>query len=124
MFRALLIVCALVASTSAMAQETFIGGYGAMIGPEDHYNSKGVRLKSVAAIIRQDRANFHRFGIRHAEDEYDPWFDSPKARQRMERALIIPAYARDVILQYSTYVYVSVYGRGGRITSIRVEIPG
>ena len=31
---------------------------------QDHLNSNEQRLKTAAAITRQDRANFHRFGLR------------------------------------------------------------
>ena len=47
----------------APAQDTPIDGYVARLSVDDHYNSKGVRLDNVAAIIRQDRANVHRFGV-------------------------------------------------------------
>jgi hypothetical protein len=37
-------------------------------------------LTSAAAIIRQDRANFQRFGIRDPEDEDDPFLSAALRR--------------------------------------------
>ncbi len=61
--------------------------YLARLGANDHYNSRGVRLTSAAAIIRQDRANFHEFGIRDPEDQSDRFFASKANRERLERML-------------------------------------
>src|SRR3984957_18842556 len=49
--------------TSSQAQQ-LIGSYVALLSEADHFNSNGQRLTSAAAIIRQDRANYHRYGIR------------------------------------------------------------
>ncbi len=70
----------------AFAQK-LLDSYIARIGPNDHFNSRGVRLKSASAIIRQDRANFHKFGKADAEDEFDSFFNSKANRGRMERML-------------------------------------
>lgn len=40
-----------------------IESYIALLSDADHFNSSGQRLTSAAAIIRQDRANYHLFGI-------------------------------------------------------------
>jgi hypothetical protein len=61
--------------------------YVARLGPRDHFNSRGERLISAAAIIRQDRANYHEFGIRDAEDESDHFFAAKQNRALMERYL-------------------------------------
>lgn len=61
--------------------------YVARLGPADHFNSNGVRLTSPSAIIRQDRANFHEFGVRDPEDESDRFFASKSNRALMERYL-------------------------------------
>jgi hypothetical protein len=53
----------------------------------DHFNSNGQRLTSAAAIIRQDRANFHRFGIRDPQDEDDRFFADANNRETLERML-------------------------------------
>ena len=44
--------------------------YTTYLGEKDHYNSNGDRLKSVADILRQDRANYHKGrGDRLDEDD-------------------------------------------------------
>jgi hypothetical protein len=61
--------------------------YTARLGPADHFNSIGARLTSAAAIIRQDRANYHQFAKRDAEDEGDRFFASLENRATLERML-------------------------------------
>ena len=54
-----------------LSAEPLLGIYVARLGSNDHFNSSGKRLTSVAAIIRQDRANFHKLGLRDIEDQND-----------------------------------------------------
>ena len=61
--------------------------YTARLGSEDHFNSRGQRLRNAAAIIRQDRANFHKFGVRDREDTSDDFFSSKRNRAVLERML-------------------------------------
>lgn len=61
--------------------------YSARLGSSDHFNSSGERLTSAAAIIRQDRANYHKFGIRDPEDEDDNYFASKSNRAILENLL-------------------------------------
>lgn len=61
--------------------------YVARLSAADHYNSSGERLRSAAAIIRQDRANLHRYGVRDPEDEADRFFASAENRARLERLI-------------------------------------
>ena len=76
----------LVAATPAAAAE-LIGSYNAFLSRADHYNSQGERLTSAAAIIRQDRANFHKFGIQDDQDESDNYFDNVNNRAVLEQML-------------------------------------
>ena len=78
-------VTALVA-TPSRAQE-LIDSYVAFLSEADHFNSNGQRLTSAAAIIRQDRANFHRFGIRDPQDRDDRFFADEGNRAALERML-------------------------------------
>jgi hypothetical protein len=64
-----------------------IGSYNAWLSRADHYNSSGQRLTSAAAIIRQDRANFHKFGIQDPGDESDSYFDNVNNRAVLEQML-------------------------------------
>jgi len=59
---------ALCAPQPSKAQE-MVESYVAFLSEADHFNSNGERLRSAAAIIRQDRANFHRFGRRDPDDQ-------------------------------------------------------
>jgi hypothetical protein len=52
--------------------QQLIGSYSALLSEADHFNSRGQPLTTADAIIRQNRANFHRFGIRSPEDQDDP----------------------------------------------------
>jgi hypothetical protein len=72
--------------TSSQAQQ-LIGSYVALLSEADHFNSNGQRLTSAAAIIRQDRANYHRYGIRDPEDENDTFFADESNRAALERML-------------------------------------
>ncbi|PIE45079.1 MAG: hypothetical protein CSA44_02630 [Gammaproteobacteria bacterium] len=84
----LMLVMLLALSPLSLAQaDELIGTYVAKLSSQDHFNSKGQRLRNAAAIIRQDRANFHKFHKRDAEDEWDSFFSSVKNRARLERML-------------------------------------
>lgn len=61
--------------------------YVARLGAADHFNSSGERLTSAAAIIRQDRANYHSIGKRDTEDQDDFFFASKENRAVLERML-------------------------------------
>ncbi len=77
-------LCSLTNFASAAPLET----YFAYLGPDDHFNSKGARLTQPWQVIRQDRANYHRFGIRDQSDNYDSFFSSKANRARMERMIL------------------------------------
>lgn len=85
LFAALAVVLA-VLITPAPAGE-LLDRYVARLSAADHYNSKGVRLDNPAAIIRQDRANFHKYGKRDPEDQSDRYFATAKNRQWLENML-------------------------------------
>ncbi len=61
--------------------------YHARLSSDDHFNSRGQRLTNAAAIIRQDRANYHKFGIRDRGDTGDEYFSSKSNRAILERML-------------------------------------
>ena len=100
------------------AQE-LLDSYIARIGPNDHFNSRGVRLKSASAIIRQDRANFHKFGKADAEDEYDSYFNSKANRGRMERMLRNGSSTRSAInsiVNHQPLIRVRIYRNSVLVT--------
>src|SRR6266566_2501528 len=77
----------LVRHVDAQILGQLVESYSARLSPRDHYNSNGERLRSAAAIIRQDRANFYVYGLRDNEDEPDPYFSSKVNRARLEQML-------------------------------------
>lgn len=115
----------MVATSGAFAQETRIGSYMAMLGPEDLTNSSGVRLTSAAAIIAQDRANFHRFGIRHTFDESDPWFSGRGHRMAIPSLVQMSPSTEQIIVRQGALVAVTIFATpDGQMTRMRVDIPG
>ncbi len=74
-------------ATVAHAGDDRLDSYCAVLGTDDHFNSNGQRLDNPAAIIRQDRANFHAFGVRDPGDDDDAFFGSKENRARLEAML-------------------------------------
>lgn len=96
----------------AAAQSRLIESYTARLSSADHFNSSGERLTSPAAIIRQDRANFHKFGIRDDEDESDRFFADQGNRALMERLLErgrTSRSARNAIVDGTPLIHMNVY---------------
>ena len=83
----LLSVGCVVASLGSAAACDVRESYIARLGPADHFNSNGERLASAAAIIRQDRANYHQFGKADPEDQGDDFFASKENRAKLERMI-------------------------------------
>jgi hypothetical protein len=50
-------------------------------------STNGQRLTSAAAIIRQDRANYYRYGVRDPDDEGDQFFADEGNRAVLEQML-------------------------------------
>jgi len=118
--RFLTVALVLLASTAALAQGRVLTEYTTRIGPQDKVNSVGDRLETAAAILRQDRANYHRFDQADAEDEGDDVFDDRRERGRFERLMsrgvVRPDTAR-AIINGTPLVRVTVYA-----TRMDVEI--
>lgn len=56
------------------------GSYTTVIGNRDHYNSSGTRHWEAVEIMKQDRANYHRFGKRDSGDQSDPYLTTSQKR--------------------------------------------
>ncbi|HHB80669.1 MAG TPA: hypothetical protein ENK83_02830 [Aliiroseovarius sp.] len=101
-----------------------LASYQAYIGTQDLYNSRGGRLSSAAQVLRQDRANVHKFGIWQSGDQMDPIFDTYGNRDVMTRVLerngLDPYVARQ-IMRGNVMVYVEVWGHGNTVTAILVD---
>jgi hypothetical protein len=99
-------------SSGASAQE-LLGSYVARISAADHHASDGYRLDTAAQMVRQDRANVHRYGRVDAEDDDDPWFRSADARARLEQMLnrngAMDQRTRQAIVRGEPVVQVDVY---------------
>lgn len=105
--------------------QQLIGSYVAYIGQADLYNSNGQRLTEHWQVLRQDRANYHRFGIRQRGDEWDPFFASMENRARMEQMVMhtpVDPLIRREILAGNVSVLVRIYGYGGQGQYVTVHV--
>jgi YARHG domain len=83
----LVVVFATIGGSYSSEAQQLLESYVALLSERDHFNSNGQRLTTAAAIIRQDRANFHRFGLRDPADEDDKFFADEGNRAALERLL-------------------------------------
>lgn len=122
-----ILTLAMTLSAPAMAQEV-IDNYVAVIGAQDRFNSSGTALSQPEQILAQDRANFHRFGIRQPGDTEDRSFRSTEERTRfgmlLSNGTIDPAAAQAILGGQNVPVLVEVLGSGGRATGLRVSLAG
>ncbi|KMW57867.1 hypothetical protein AIOL_002835 [Candidatus Rhodobacter oscarellae] len=123
MIRIFVICVALTLSGPAAAQQV-LTEYYALLSPTDMRNSRGVRLTDLCAIVQQDRANFHRFGLADDIDDWDPIFSSREARAAISGRCVVQRgfqyIPNDLARGIARYVYVRVFGQGGRITQVFV----
>ena len=112
--------------TTPVVAEELIAEYLAWLDARDTVTSRGVKLKSFGAVLAQDRANFHRFGIRQDLDTDDPVFGSRDMREKLpgfyKAGRPVEAYIhRDVMSGRGHYVYVRILGVNGRVTRVDVH---
>ncbi|MCB1394395.1 MAG: hypothetical protein H6898_11375 [Rhodobacter sp.] len=120
-----LVLAVLLATALPAAAQNYIGSYSAWIGGQDLYNSNGQRLWEAWQILRQDRANFHRFNRRDPNDGGDPWFADANARAQLEQAVMnagLAPYQRQQILNGGVMVQVDLFGWPGQITNANVQV--
>ncbi len=121
---AALLLPLLIGVAPARADE-LVDEYNAYIGRDDLYNSNGERLREPWQIIRQDRANFYKFGIRQRGDEPDEFFASVDNRAKAERMIrdgTITREARRRLLEGDCMINVKVYhDRNGDYLEITVD---
>ncbi|GGA05060.1 hypothetical protein [Neptunicoccus cionae] len=117
----------MVIMTQAAFSDPILASYYATIDRQDFYNSSGAPLKDVGSVIQQDRANFHRFGVRHSGDESDPYFGDRAMRARIPdlvRAGGVDHYLRQLLGRgwqgYSQTWLIQICGTPGRITHLRI----
>lgn len=102
-----------------------IGRYYAWIGDDDLYNSQGQRLTKVWQVLRQDRANFHKYGVSQPGDEADRFFASERNRAIMESMVrngSIDRAASQRLLAGNVSVEVRILGRGETGESVSVTV--
>ncbi len=93
--------------------------YKARLSEKDHFSSSGKRLTTAIAILRQDRANFHVFNIKDAEDESDEAFKTKESRAYMEKTgLYISKATEKAILNGTPVIKVELVGDAGSVTLI------
>ena len=105
-------VAAATIPATGIAQGPVLETYSVFLGPTDHFNSAGARLTQPWQVIRQDRANFHRFGVRDQGDQYDGFFASSANRSRMEQMILhgyIDPNAGWRIVNQNVWITVEVY---------------
>ena len=83
----LTILLAFALGSATLNADTLRESYVADLSEQDHFNSKGERLTEAAAIIRQDRANFHKLGKRDPGDGRDRFFADANNREILEQLL-------------------------------------
>lgn len=119
---ALALACA--SAVPAGAQQ-LIASYYALLADVDLRNSRGVPLGDFCAVVQQDRANYHRFGLRHDMDRGDPIFASREARAQIASTCRLgpgSGHIPSMLAQYgSRFVYVEVFGSGGWPTLVVVH---
>ena len=90
-----------------------IGSYTAFIGQADLYNSSGTRLTQPWAVLAQDRANFHRYGLSQPGDDWDFHFQDINMRGAMgafwSRGQVNPGVAQ-AIVNGNVAVRVTLWG--------------
>ncbi|MDO9418959.1 hypothetical protein [Pararhizobium sp.] len=129
MIRKMILASAVLAAFGATAHvaqaEELIEEYNAYIGEEDLYNSDGGRLTQPWQIIRQDRANYHKFGVSQPGDDDDNFFASAKNRALVEKMIqrgSIDRQAARRLAKGDVSVSVQIWrGDDGDFVNINVE---
>lgn len=107
------LLLASVLGTSAAQADDLLGSYVARISERDHQASDGYALDSAAQMVRQDRANWHKFHRRDRDDEGDDWFRTNDQRAALERTLkrggAMSGSTRRAIVNGEPLIQVDVY---------------
>lgn len=116
----LLIVFSLLVLALPSHADDYYCSYTARIADSDKYNSNGSLItknysnNTVAAVLRQDRANYYVYGKASPEDEGDCVFDDKAARAKMQSFLAsgsIPQYAKRIIIENNPLIEVDIYSK-------------
>lgn len=120
----ILAVLAALQTSHAMGEEV-MAEYLTWLDAKDTVNSSGAKLNSFGAVLAQDRANYHRFGIRQELDTSDPIFSDRNMRSKLpqlyQAGRSVEKYIRDDVMSgRGHYVYVRIMGENGRVTHVDV----
>lgn len=114
-----LLLASLLGTGPTYADE-MLGSYVARISDRDHFASDGYALGNAAQMVRQDRANWHKFRRRDSDDENDAWFKTNGQRaglQRMlERSGAMSGSTRRAIVDGEPLIQVDVYTNRVRVS--------
>ncbi|RWM10771.1 hypothetical protein [Mesorhizobium sp.] len=114
------LLAALALNASAARAQDMLGSYVARISERDHQASDGYPLRSAAQMVRQDRANWHKFRRRDADDQGDPWFRGNDDRAQLERMLerggAMSSATRRAIVNGEPLIEVDVYPDSVRVS--------
>lgn len=89
--------------------DTPLAVYRTRLSEHDHLSSSGQRLTAVPDILRQDRANFHRFRQADPEDQDDPIFNDARTRKYFDAVEFRTGSVSDAVVQGTPLVEVAVY---------------
>ncbi|MBZ9770794.1 MULTISPECIES: hypothetical protein [unclassified Mesorhizobium] len=108
--------------TGTARADDMLGSYTARISDRDHRASDRYPLGSAAQMVRQDRANWHKFHRRDSDDQGDAWFRSDGSRadlQRMlERGGAMSSSTRRAIVNGEPLIEVDVYPDSVRVSIV------
>ena len=96
--------------------------FEAKLSEKDHFSSAGKRLTTVAAIVRQDRANYYKYGKRDAGDTGANFYNSAASRAKLEREISnmkISSSLRKAILNGTPQIYVGADDDGTLILGLK-----
>ncbi|MCQ8871327.1 MULTISPECIES: hypothetical protein [unclassified Mesorhizobium] len=114
-----LLLASLLGVVAAHADD-MLGSYVARISDRDHQASDGYALDNAAQMVRQDRANWHKFHRRDSDDEADGWFRTNGQRadlQRMlERGGAMSSSTKRAIVNGEPLIQVDVYENSVRVS--------
>jgi hypothetical protein len=105
---------------NAAQADDMLGSYVARISGRDHQASDGYALGGAAQMVRQDRANWHKFHRRDRDDEADGWFRTNDQRADLQRMLERPgamsSSTRRAIVNGEPLIQVDVYENSVRVS--------
>ncbi|MEO5755916.1 MAG: hypothetical protein ABIQ51_03565 [Mesorhizobium sp.] len=100
--------------------DDMLGSYVARISDRDHHASDGYALDNAAQMVRQDRANWHKFHQRDSDDEGDGWFRTNDQRAQLQRMLerggAMSSSTKRAIVNGEPLIQVDVYEDSVRVS--------